>query len=242
LQPGDGGWRLDLEALEALLTPETRLLIVNFPHNPTGFLPTEEQFAAIVEVARRHKLWLFCDEMYRGLEIGGSTRLPSAVDRYERAIVLSGLSKVHGLPGLRAGWLVLRDAAVRDRLINWKHYTTICAPAPSEFLALAALQAEGQLAGRSRAILEENLALADQFFARWSKLFTWRRPQAGSVALVGLNVPSATAYCEHLITAAGVLLLPGPYLGYDDSHVRFGFGRGDFAAGLRHYEAHLEQA
>jgi aspartate/methionine/tyrosine aminotransferase len=241
LQPDDGGWRLDLEGLQALLTPETRLLIVNFPHNPTGYLPTVTQFEEIIALARRHDLRLFCDEMYRGLEMGGSQRLPSAVDRYERAIVLSGLSKVHGLPGLRAGWLVLRDAAMRDRLINWKHYTTICAPAPSEFLALAALQTAEQLAGRSRTILAENLALADRFFTRWSHLFTWRRPQAGSVALVGVNVPSATAYCEQLITTAGVLLLPGPYLGYDDRHVRFGFGRGDFAAGLNHYETHLEK-
>src|SRR5690606_31089513 len=120
-------------------------------------------------------------------------------------------------------WLVIHDPDVRHRFINWKHYTTICAPAPSEFLALAALRANDALIARSRSLVEANLALAADFFARHHDLFTWRRPQAGSVALVGVNAPSATAYCQQLITEAGILLLPGPTLGYDDSHVRFGF-------------------
>ncbi|MFW6183476.1 MAG: aminotransferase class I/II-fold pyridoxal phosphate-dependent enzyme, partial [Chloroflexota bacterium] len=159
---------------------------------------------------------------------------------YERTIVLAGLSKVHGLPGLRAGWLVVQDETVRERLINWKHYTSICAPAPSEFLALAALSAQDELISRSRALLEENLSVAGDFFARHADHFTWRRPQAGSVALVGVSAPSATAYCRQLIVDAGVLLLPGPYLGYDDKHVRFGFGRRDFRRNLRQYEAYLQ--
>ena len=241
VEPTASGWRLDLARLEELITPQTRLLIVNFPHNPTGVMVDAAGLQQMVETARRHDLWLFCDEMYRGLELGETQRLPSAADLYERSIALSGLSKVHGLPGLRSGWLVVGDEDVRGRLVNWKHYTTICAPAPSEFLARAALEVQDQLIARNRRLVEENLALADAFFARWPDLFTWRRPQAGSIALVGVHVPSTVAYCEALAQAAGVLLLPGPYLGYDDRHVRFGFGRADFPAALAHYEAHLQR-
>jgi aspartate/methionine/tyrosine aminotransferase len=242
IQPTTDGWRIDLDAFEQLVTPQTKLIIVNFPHNPTGFLPTIDEFQAIIDIAQRHNTWLFCDEMYRGLELHGTPPLPSAVDQYQRAIVLTGLSKTHGLPGLRSGWLLVKDAALRAQLQNWKHYTTICPPAPSEFLALAALQVQDKLAARNRRLIEQNLATAAAFFARWSQLFQWRPPQAGSVALVGLNLPSATDYCHALAQNAGVLLLPSSYLGYGDQHVRLGLGRADFASNLAVYEKYLLNA
>jgi aspartate/methionine/tyrosine aminotransferase len=235
------GWQLDLATLEQLITPRTRLVVVNFPHNPTGLLPARAEFDELIALVRRHGAWLFCDEMYRGLEFGQAPRMPSAVDLYERAIVLSGLSKTYGLPGLRAGWLALHDAPLRDAIVNWKHYTTICAPAPVEFLAQAALRVAGQLAARNRGLVAKNVTLADKFFARHPETFVWRQPQAGSVALVEMAVPSTTAYCETLAATAGILLLPGPYLGADDRYVRLGLGRRDFAANLDRYEAHLAQ-
>ncbi len=112
---------LDFDRLESLISERTKLPVVNFPHNPTGSLPTGEQFEQLIELCRRHGIYLFCDEMYRGLEPDKSLRLPSAVDRYEHAITLSGLSKTYGLPGLRSGWLVVRDQQLREELINWKH-------------------------------------------------------------------------------------------------------------------------
>lgn len=234
-----GGWALDLDELARLLRPDTRLVVVNFPHNPTGYLPAPDEFAALLDLVRQQGAWLLCDEMYRGLERDAADRLPSAADRYERAIVLAGLSKTHGLPGLRAGWLVVRDPSVRAALINWKHYTTICPPAPTERLALAALRAHEQLVGRSRATVAANLQLAKAFFARHAARFDWQPPRAGSVALVGLDAPSATDYCHALAREAGVLLLPGPCLGADDHSVRFGFGRAGFAAALERYEDYL---
>lgn len=241
VRPVPGGWSLDPDELERLLRPDTRLVIVNFPHNPTGYLPAPDVFAAIVAIVRRQGAWLLCDEMYRGLERDAADRLPSAADQYERAIVLAGLSKTHGLPGLRAGWLVVRDAAVRQALINWKHYTTICPPAPVELLARAALLAHAPLVERSRGIIAANLQLAEGFFARHAARFDWRPPRAGSVALVGLDVPSATVYCHALAHDAGVLLLPGPCLGADDHSVRFGLGRVGFGAALARYEEYLSK-
>jgi aspartate/methionine/tyrosine aminotransferase len=239
LEAGNGRWQLNLSRLENLVTDATRLIVVNFPHNPTGFLPTLAEFEAIIEIAQKHGAWLFCDEMYRGLERRAYATLPSAVTQYERAISLSGLSKTHGLPGLRAGWLIVRDADVRQQLINWKFYTTICPPAPSEFLAMAALQAHDKLIARNRQIIGDNLQIAEPFFARWPDLFDWKRPFAGSVALVGLNVPSATEYCHTLAKEAGILLLPSSCLGYGDQHIRMGFGRLNFKEGLVAFEKNL---
>jgi len=240
IQAISDGWALDLDELDRLLTPDTRLVVVNFPHNPTGYLPGAAEFAALIDRVRQSGAWLLCDEMYRGLERERAARLPSAVDLYEQAIVLSGLSKAHGLPGLRTGWLIVRDPAVREAVINWKHYTTICAAVPSEALATIALRIGETLIDRSRTTIAANLETAEAFIARRPALFTWRPPRAGSVALVGLNVPSATAYCHALARDAGVLLLPGPCLGADDHSVRFGFGRAGFGAALAAYEQFLD--
>lgn len=240
--PEEGEWQLDLDHLASLMTPRTRMLVVNFPHNPTGYLPAPEQFSQIVDLADRHSLILFSDEMYSGLIHSGTPSIPSAADLTKRAVVLSGLSKTYGLPGLRTGWLVVRDPALRQAVFNWKFYTSICPPAPSEFLALAAWKVRDELRKHSIAQIEANLRLAEDFFRRWPGLFTWRRPKAGSVALVGMDVPSVSAFAEELAQEAGVLILPGGCLGADDRHFRMGFGRSGFGQALEQFEAYLRRS
>ena len=233
-------WELDFDQLESMIGSQTRMIVVNFPHNPTGFVPSTAEFERLITLARENNVWLFCDEIYRGLEF--DTPIPSAADRYEKSIVLGGLSKTYGLPGLRAGWLVVRNPELRDELINWKHYTTICPAAPTEFLASKALLVKEQLADRSKTIIQGNLELCDKFFARFPDHFTWRRPRAGSVAFVELNLAeigfdSATTYCHYLAQNHGIVLLPGKCLGFDDSFVRFGLGRVSFETALEAYAA-----
>ncbi len=240
IKPSSGGWRMDFDRLEKIISKKTKLIVVNFPHNPSGLLPNEEEFSRLVQIADHYGIWLFCDEMYRGLEHSEKPILPSAADLYQRSIVLSGLSKSQGLPGLRAGWLIVRDEGVRQRVIKWRDYTSICPAAPIEFLARVALDVEQKLIQRNNNIIRGNIQLADEFFARWPELFNWRAPEAGSVALVGINVSSATQYSHQLAKGAGVLLLPAKFMGYDDRHVRFGFGRLSFPAALEAYQKHLE--
>ena len=238
--PGETQWFLDLNRLKQLITPRTKMLVVNFPHNPTGFLPSRDQLEAIAEIVDRNKLILFCDEMYFGLVHSGTAPIPSASEITRRAVVLSGLSKTYGLPGLRTGWLVIQDEELRENIINWKFYTSICPPAPSEFLAMAAWKVRDQLRQKNIAIIEQNLHLADAFFQNWSDLFNWRRPMAGSVALVGVNIPSVTAFAQQLAEEAGVLILPAVSLGSDDHHMRMGFGRSNFGESLERFEACLK--
>ena len=165
------GWALNFETLETLLTPATKLIVINFPHNPTGFLPTEQEFTQLLELAERRGIWVYSDEMYRGLEFGTTPQLPSACDHYEKSIVLSGLSKAHGLPGLRAGWLIIKDAEMREAVMNYKMYTSICPPAPVEVLTQVALSIADKLVEKNKAIVRENLQLAQPFFEKWSELF-----------------------------------------------------------------------
>lgn len=239
-QPQPTAWVLELDELRRLISPRTKMVVVNFPHNPTGYLPTPQMQRALVDIVEEHNLWLFYDEMYFGLVHSGTQPIPSAADVTKRAIVLSGLSKTYGLPGLRSGWLIIQDEAVRRSLMNWKFYTSICPPAPSEFLAVAALRVWQELRDKNVAQIEQNLALAEAFFQRWPALFTWRRPLAGSTALVGYSVPSVSAVAAQLAAEAGVLIHPATTLGSDDQHMRMGFGRAGFGEALRRFEEWLQ--
>lgn len=232
-------WQLDLDGLQSLLSDSTKLVVANFPHNPTGYLPTESEFLDFLRIVAESGAWLYHDEIFRGLEHGERPRLPSAADQTERSIVLGGLSKTHGLPGLRAGWLVVGDATARQAIMNTKMYTSICPPAPVEYLALQGVLAAETLAAKNRELVRANLELAAEFFARHTDLYRFRRPLAGPVGVAAIEVESAERYCQKLATEAGIMLLPAKYLGLDDQHVRFGFGRKTFPAALAAYDAYL---
>jgi len=116
-----------LERLRSLLLPNTKLVVANLPHNPTGFVPSPEAWQELIALCSERGLYLFCDEMFRHLEPTGRATLPAAAQEYDRAVSLSGLSKAYGLAGLRVGWLATRDAQVLRRCHELKDYTTICA-------------------------------------------------------------------------------------------------------------------
>lgn len=232
-------WSLELDELRALITARTKAIVVNFPHNPTGHLPSAQWQQELAALAEERGLWLFCDEMYFGLVHSGTPPIPSMADVSDRAIVLSGLSKTYGLPGLRCGWLVVPDTALRKQIVNWKFYTSICPPVPTEYLARAALRVGETLTRRNIERIESNLAVAQAFFRRWPELFEWRCPQAGSTALVGFDVPSVATLAERLATEEGVLIQSATMLGGDDQHMRIGLGRDGFPAALDRFERWL---
>lgn len=229
----DHAWNLDFEALEACLQPNTRFLVINFPHNPTGFLPSRQELQQIIEFARQHHLYLMSDEMYRFMEYNPERRLPPVCDLYERGISLSGLSKAFALPGLRTGWLAAQDREMIRAWAHYKDYTTICSSAPGEVLALAALRARQVIARRNLEIITTNLAAADQFFAEFSSLFTWIPPMAGSVAFPRLDaLISVDQFCQNLIEQKNVMLVPGSIFDVPGNHFRLGLGRKNFSEAL----------
>lgn len=226
-------WRFDVDELAALVTPGTRLVVVNFPHNPTGAMLTRAEFDRVVGIAREAGAYLFCDEMYHWLEPDGVERLPAGCARYERGVTLCGLSKSFSLPGLRTGWLVTRDAELLSRIAELKDFTTICAAAPSEVLALVALRARIGITAANRTIIAGNVAAVAELVAAHPGTLSWTPPRAGSVALVRIDVPGgAAALCERLAQEDGAMLLPSTVFDYGDSHVRLGLGRVGLPAGL----------
>jgi aspartate/methionine/tyrosine aminotransferase len=218
------GWAHDLDELERLLQPSTRLVYVNTPHNPTGTQMSRFVLERVVELCEERGAVLLGDEVYRELEHDPVDRLPAVCDLYDKGVSLGTVSKTYGLPGLRTGWVVCRDAGIRDAVVAVKLYTTICSSAPSELLAALALRHRERLAERNRRLVLDNLALADALLERHTALLDWVRPTASPIGFPRLHVPDTEAFCVDLAARAGVLLLPGEV--YDEpGHVRVGLGR-----------------
>ena len=242
LEPAPAGWRLDLDFLARSMTPQTKLLVVNFPHNPTGYLPSRSEYAAIIEIARRQGLYLFSDEMYRLLEHDPAGATARGVDAYERGVSLSGMSKSFGLPGLRIGWLALHDRGLLDRCLAFHDYTTICNSAPSELLALMALRAQERIVTRNLAIIRKNLAVFEAFCARHTDLFDPHPPQGGSVAFPHLRDEQPVgAFCRDVLDRKDVMILPGDVFDHTGNYFRVGLGRADFEVALAQVEAYLAE-
>ena len=238
----DQGWHFEVEDLEELMTPKTRLLIINFPHNPTGATITPKQQERITELAHAHDTILFSDEMYRYLEYDEATRLPSMADKSEQAVTLSGMSKSFALAGLRIGWLTTKNNGWLKRFMEFKDYTTICNSAPSEILALMGLRAKDKILRRNHDIIRTNLAQLDDFFSRHESFFEWKQPEAGPVAFPKLNETiDPNDFCHDLVEKKGVMLLPPSVYDFQGNHFRIGFARKNLPEALEKLEEYLEE-
>ncbi|MFZ4814639.1 MAG: aminotransferase class I/II-fold pyridoxal phosphate-dependent enzyme [Phototrophicaceae bacterium] len=234
------GWALDLNALRDLIQPNTRAVVINCPHNPTGYLMSAEDQAALVTLLRERGILLFSDEVYRGLEHDPADRLPAACDVYENAVSLGVMSKAYGLAGLRIGWIATRNRQLFEALAAFKDYTSICNSAPSEFLATLALRQRAHLLARNLGIIHANLALLDAFFTDYAEQFVWQRPKAGVIAFPRIRFEAdIEAFCVDLIRVQGVMLLPGTCFFYGNQHFRMGFGRTNMPEALTQFQAYL---
>ena len=237
----ENGWALDLDELRHLMRTTTKAIIINTPHNPTGYLMSRTDFDELHKFAQEKKLILFCDEVYRESEYNSADRLPAACDYGEHAVSLGVTSKTYAMAGLRIGWVATKNKKIFDAMASLKDYTTICNSAPSEFLSEVALRNRQQLIDRNLGIILGNLAIVDGLFKQHSSLFTWVRPRAGSMGFPKLLRGTVEGFCDDLAKKAGVLLLPGTM--YDDSrnHFRLGLGRKNLPQAVERLEDYLKK-
>ncbi|MFT3895616.1 MAG: aminotransferase class I/II-fold pyridoxal phosphate-dependent enzyme [Anaerolineales bacterium] len=237
----ENNWALDLDELRHLMRTNTKAIVINTPHNPTGYLMSRTDYDALHKYAQDQGLLLFCDEVYRESEYDPSMRLPAGCDYGEHAVSLGVTSKTYGLAGLRIGWIATKNRKVYEKMASLKDYTTICNSAPSEFLAEVAMHNRQKLAERNLNIIKHNLTVIDDLFMRHPSLFTWNRPTAGSMGFPRLIKGNVEGFCDDLVRKAGVLLLPGTM--YDDSHnhFRLGLGRKNLPEAVERLEEYLNQ-
>lgn len=220
------GWELDIHFLEQSIKKNTKAIIINLPHNPTGYLMDRAKFTQIVDVAKEHGLIVFSDEVYRFLEYRDEYRLPSACDIYENAVSLGVMSKSFGLAGLRIGWIATKNSTLFKKISEIKDYTSICSSAPSEFLSALSLRNKDKIIQINLSIVLNNISLLHGFFGKHKDIFNWIEPKAGSIAFPSFNKGiNAESFCMDLVEKKGVLLLPGSYYGFSNRNFRIGFGR-----------------
>jgi aspartate/methionine/tyrosine aminotransferase len=216
-----------------LLRPNTSLVMVNFPNNPTGFVPDRDSFVELVRLCDERGIRLVSDEVYRGVELDPAATLPQAADLSDRAISLNVTSKAYGLPGLRVGWIACRDHSLLDRLLEAKFYTSICNSGPSDFLATIALRNADKLLAGTRSLIAANRVRFDEFFEAHTAYFDWIPPDGGCVAFPRYKgIEGVERFCAELVENSGVLLLPGSMYTSELAEVpadrfRIGIGRRD---------------
>ena len=240
-----GKWRLDIDAIKDAIRPNTRLISLNFPHNPTGALMPRADLDTLITLARADGIYILCDEVYRGVELDPNLQMPQIADVYERGISLNVLSKAYGLPGLRIGWLASPDRDVLQRVERYKHYLSICNAAPAERLGMIALAAREQIFARNRALLQRNLTAFEALLADFPGLIDFSAPEGGCVAYPRYTGPGTVeTFCADLIENHGILLLPAALYRSDlgatpDDRFRIGLGRdravADGITALRRY-------
>ena len=239
------GWSLDIDQLKKKIRPNTKVISINVPNNPTGAILDRGTYSELIRICRENGIYLFSDEVYRLVELDDSRRLPQAADVYEKGLSLNVMSKAYGLPGLRIGWIMTRDRSLRQKMERFKHYLSICNSAPSEGLAVIALKARKQLLERNRLLLKDNLDKLTSFFDEFPGLFEWYRPDGGCVLFPRYKGPGTTeTFCRELVERSGILLLPpsvfrSELLTSPRDRFRIGFGRKGIEEGLDAFRKHL---
>ena len=223
----------DLEKLRRLVTPETKMICINNPNNPTGALMSEQLLREIVEIARSADAWILCDEVYRHLSQEDGW-CPSIVDLYEKGISVSSMSKVFSLAGLRLGWIATHDMSVVKSCLSHRDYNLVSCGVFDEMLAAAALKHSDKLLERSRKIVRENLQILDNWVSSEPHV-SYVKPKAGTTALVyyDLDIPSYE-FCEEMYKKTGAFVTPGDCFEVPHSmRIGYAYGKQDLIDGLK---------
>ena len=217
-------WSVDCGALERLVSPRTKLIIICNPNNPTGVRVDAPDLDRIAAIAARHGSWVLSDEIYQGAELDGR-QTPSMWGRYDRVLITNGLSKAYGLPGLRIGWIVAPPPQIAA-LWSYHDYTTISPSALSDVLARRALEPRRRdaILARTRGILNANLPMMARWLDGQHGLFSYAPPDAGAIVYVRYHHPiNSTELVTTLRQRKSVLIVPGDHFGMD-GYLRIGFG------------------
>ena len=233
-------WYYNPSDLERLITPKTKLIVINFPHNPTGYSPGSEDFNAIIAIARKNGITLFSDEMYRFLTHQPQNEISAACDIYENAVSLWGTAKTFGLGGLRLGWLASRNNDILNKVEAFKDYLSICNSAPSEILGTIALNNKAAFVQPNIKKIKSNIQIFKQFSERNPDFLDFYEPNSGSTAFIKLKIKEpAMVYAERLVQETGIMLLPSETFDYGTKYARIGFGRANLPEILDVFEKHI---
>lgn len=225
-------YHVDVERLEALCGDDVKVICINNPDNPTGALLSEEEIRNIVNIARRHDAWLVFDEVYRLLVQDGDAFTTSPIDLYDKAVVVSSMSKVWSMAGVRLGWCITKDVQLRHDLLSHRDYDLISCGLFDEEVAAYALAHRDAILGRSHRIVRQNLQVLTEWVDSEPHL-SFVRPEAGTTALVYYDYDiDSYDFCVDMVKTAGALVTPGD--AFEEPHsMRIGYAYSDNPDDLR---------
>lgn len=242
----EDNWTLDLDELAGRVKPgRTKMISVTCPHNPTGALLPPTELRALVSLAESSGAVLLVDETYRDLTHAGP--LPMAASLSSRAISVASMSKAYGLPGLRIGWAVTTDPALRELLLAAKEQMVICGATIDEHIAGRVLADRGQILPPIMDEVRERVAVV-QAWLDGQDVFEWVPPKGGVVGLVRFRPEvkvETGAFYRHLLDDHGTYVGPGHWFELSDRYFRLGYGwpsSAELSAGLAGLTEAAEQA
>jgi aspartate/methionine/tyrosine aminotransferase len=223
-EEGQERWALDVDELNQAVTPDTNVILITNPNNPTGAVLTEDEMDAVVEAAGKVGAWIFVDEIYRGAEVEGDIS-PTFWGRYDKVVVTSGLSKAFGLPGLRIGWVVAPEELIEQVWVRHDYVTTTPGFFGERLAAIAMEPARREaIMARTRKIIQTNLPILNEWLNEYSHIFHYVPPVAGAVAYFEYDLPiSSTELFTKIREECSVLVAPGDQFGLGKG-LRVGFG------------------
>jgi aspartate/methionine/tyrosine aminotransferase len=221
----DHGWTPDLDELESAVSPDTKLIAVCNPNNPTGSILTESEMQAIVDIADKVGAWILADEVYSGAERLTDVQTPSFYGRYPKVIAVGSMSKAYGMPGLRIGWAVGPTGTIDD-IWSRHEYTAISTTMLSNKLAELALSPDvrPRILQRTRGYIRQGFPVLEQWMDNHENTFSLTPPDAAAIAFVRYHLDiKSTMFTERLREEKSTLIVPGDHFGMDH-FIRVSFG------------------
>jgi aspartate/methionine/tyrosine aminotransferase len=217
------GFKIDVETLRAALKPQTKLISVTCPHNPTGVVLRESELRKLVELSREHGCYLLVDETYRDLSF--DKPLPLAASLGSHVISVSSLSKAYGVPGIRLGWLITTNKELQEIFLAAKEQISICGSVIHEWIAEKILANRDAILGPTLTEMRRRLQVVSDWI-NGEELLEWVRPSGGVVCFPRMKSipPGGTVEFYRRLIEYGAYVGPGHWFEMPDTYFRLGYG------------------
>lgn len=235
-------WQPSLDELAQLLKQRPRLVVVNFPHNPTGFMPNAQYAQKLIDMVDEAGAILVADEVYRGLAVTtpAANLLSSFADLSPNVIAFNTMSKAWGLPGLRVGWIASKNEAAMRLIGHMRLHFNGYLGTPNEFLTSLALRHTDAIFARNATIARTQLAQLHDFMTKHRKMLAWHAPPDGVVAFpCWLGDIDTDALSREVLAQTGVLIAPSSKFAWGQRHLRIGYGVHTFPQALALFDHYL---
>jgi aspartate/methionine/tyrosine aminotransferase len=236
------GFRIDLDKVAKALTPQTKIVSVTCPHNPTGVMLSEAELRGLVDLTAKHGCRLLVDETYRDLSFDGP--LPPAASMGKHVISVSSLSKAYGVPGIRIGWLITQDPALQEVFLAAREQISICGSVMDEWVAEQVMEKRAAILGPRLVEMRRRLALVSAWMGGEDRL-EWIKPSGGVVCFPRMTAEPAggtEGFYRRLLETHGAYVGPGHWFERPDRYFRVGYGwptSEDLESGLKAISAAL---